>query len=96
MGLGREKVVRALLRAGLLLSTGFPSTRGYLGQVPPGDVTSPDSGAAASVGGRASRVVTQTCCLCVTGSPGWAREALALTEHAGISPRHLNSFHLTF
>lgn len=85
-----------IAQGGLLVSRGFPSTRGSLGQVPPGDVVSPGLGAAASIGGRASRVVTQSCCLYVTGSPGWGREALVLIEHTRISLRHLTSFHLTF
>lgn len=71
MGVGLEKVLRALLREGLLVCQGFPSPRGSPGQVPPGDVMSPDSGA----GGRASRAVTRTWCLAVTESPGWGRGA---------------------
>ena len=67
--------MRVLLRGFCWSPVGFRSTCGSLGRGTNGDVRSLEPGAAAGV---VAGLVTQTCCLFLTGLPVWLRKAIVL------------------
>lgn len=78
MGMSKGKGVKVLLRGFCWSLVGFRSKCGSRHQETNGDVRSPKQGATASMVAWMAGLVTQTCCLFLTGLPVWLRKAIVL------------------